>query len=159
MTIMRVKYSTIGPITPSAFGMAVCDTLSSGVRVVIHAGPEPNLFPATYKRLADNVKGQHGGSACDEYRAASCFRDDRQALACVTIAITSLPAQGAFIDPHNPRGLVTEACPIKVGTWNSTYRIYANQHFHKLCFQRRLTDKPLAVTYIIIKEILRYISP
>ena len=48
---------------PQRVWNAVCDTLSSGVRVVIHAGPEPNLFPATYKRLADNVKGQHGGSA------------------------------------------------------------------------------------------------
>ena len=48
---------------PQQVWNAVCQTLNSGVRVIIHAGPEPNLFPATYKRLADNVNGQHGGSA------------------------------------------------------------------------------------------------
>ena len=43
---------------PQQVWSAVCNTLSSGVRTVIHVGPEPNLFPATYKRLADNVVGQ-----------------------------------------------------------------------------------------------------
>ena len=40
----------------------VCETLASGIRVIIHVGPEPNLFPATYKRLADNVLGQDRAS-------------------------------------------------------------------------------------------------
>ena len=33
------------------------------VRVVVHVGPEPNLFPATYKRLADNVRTQKEGTS------------------------------------------------------------------------------------------------
>ena len=37
----------------------VCETLSTGIRVIVHVGPEPNLFPATYKRLADNISRQN----------------------------------------------------------------------------------------------------
>ena len=48
---------------PQRVWNAVCDTLSAGVRVVVHVGPEPNLFPATYKRLADNVRTQKEGTS------------------------------------------------------------------------------------------------
>ena len=44
---------------PQLVWETVCETLASGIRVIIHVGPEPNLFPATYKRLADNVLGQN----------------------------------------------------------------------------------------------------
>ncbi|QDV35380.1 ACP S-malonyltransferase [Tautonia plasticadhaerens] len=30
-------------------------TLSSGIRLVVHVGPDPTLIPATFKRLGDNV--------------------------------------------------------------------------------------------------------
>ena len=43
---------------PQQVWSTVCDTLSQGVKCVVHVGPEPNLFPATYKRLADNITGQ-----------------------------------------------------------------------------------------------------
>ena len=35
---------------------AVQETLNQGTELVIHVGPEPNLIPATYKRLRDNVQ-------------------------------------------------------------------------------------------------------
>ncbi|MBX7166332.1 MAG: hypothetical protein K1X74_08270 [Pirellulales bacterium] len=34
------------------------ETLASGVDLIIHVGPTPNLIPATFKRLSDNVTGQ-----------------------------------------------------------------------------------------------------
>jgi [acyl-carrier-protein] S-malonyltransferase len=37
---------------------AICETLSMGIETVIHIGPEPNLIPATFERLAENVKAQ-----------------------------------------------------------------------------------------------------
>src|SRR5262249_36353368 len=35
----------------------VC-VLSAGVRTVVHVGPSPNLIPATFTRLAEDVRGQ-----------------------------------------------------------------------------------------------------
>jgi [acyl-carrier-protein] S-malonyltransferase len=40
---------------PQLLWDAVLETLTSGVEVIIHVGPDPNMIPATYKRLTDNV--------------------------------------------------------------------------------------------------------
>jgi [acyl-carrier-protein] S-malonyltransferase len=39
----------------------IVSVLSAGVRTVIHVGPAPNLIPATFKRLAEDVRGQLDG--------------------------------------------------------------------------------------------------
>jgi [acyl-carrier-protein] S-malonyltransferase len=36
-------------------------TLSSGIDTVLHVGPEPNLIPATFNRLSENVRQQVSG--------------------------------------------------------------------------------------------------
>ena len=46
---------------PQRLWDAVYETLSSGITTVIHVGPEPNLFPATFHRLSDNVREQTAG--------------------------------------------------------------------------------------------------
>jgi [acyl-carrier-protein] S-malonyltransferase len=33
-------------------------TLASGVETIVHVGPEPNIFPDTFKRIAVNVANQ-----------------------------------------------------------------------------------------------------
>lgn len=38
----------------------IYDTLVSGVEVVVHVGPSPNLLPATFERLSNNVNRQFG---------------------------------------------------------------------------------------------------
>jgi [acyl-carrier-protein] S-malonyltransferase len=43
---------------PQRLWDAVQATLSSGTEVVVHVGPEPNLIPATFRRLAFNVAAQ-----------------------------------------------------------------------------------------------------
>ncbi len=40
---------------PQRLWDAVCLTLSSGVQCVVHVGPEPNVIPATFQRLSDNI--------------------------------------------------------------------------------------------------------
>ncbi len=35
--------------------------MAAGVDTVIHVGPEPNLIPATFKRLSEDVRGQLKG--------------------------------------------------------------------------------------------------
>lgn len=46
---------------PQKLWDVVYETLSIGVDVVVHIGPEPNLIPATFKRLSDNVTAQLKG--------------------------------------------------------------------------------------------------
>ena len=43
---------------PQRLWDAIYETLAMGISTVIHIGPEPNLIPATFKRLADNVAQQ-----------------------------------------------------------------------------------------------------
>jgi [acyl-carrier-protein] S-malonyltransferase len=46
---------------PQRLWDAVAYVLSEAVETVIHVGPAPNLIPATFKRLSDNVRSQLGG--------------------------------------------------------------------------------------------------
>ena len=39
----------------------VYETLASGAEAVVHVGPDPNLIPATFKRISDNVAEQLAG--------------------------------------------------------------------------------------------------
>jgi [acyl-carrier-protein] S-malonyltransferase len=58
---------------PQRLWDAVYETLASGVTVVIHVGPDPNVTPATFHRLSDNVVQQTSGRSLGSYglRAAA----------------------------------------------------------------------------------------
>lgn len=45
---------------PQLLWDAISETLAGGVDLVIHAGPAPNLIPATFERLSNNVTKQRG---------------------------------------------------------------------------------------------------
>jgi [acyl-carrier-protein] S-malonyltransferase len=45
---------------PQRLWDVIYDTLASGVEQVIHVGPQPNLIPATFARLSNNVSKQMG---------------------------------------------------------------------------------------------------
>lgn len=46
---------------PQRLWDAICETLSNGITTVIHVGPAPNVIPATFRRLAENVLQQMTG--------------------------------------------------------------------------------------------------
>jgi len=48
---------------PQRLWDAVYETLASGIETVIHVGPDPNLIPATFNRLRDNVQAQLTGNS------------------------------------------------------------------------------------------------
>jgi [acyl-carrier-protein] S-malonyltransferase len=48
---------------PQRLWDAVCETLASGVTTVVHVGPEPNVIPATFHRLSDNIAQQTAGNS------------------------------------------------------------------------------------------------
>src|SRR5436190_13714824 len=43
---------------PQRLWEAVCEVLARDVKTIIHIGPEPNLIPATFKRLSENIAAQ-----------------------------------------------------------------------------------------------------
>ena len=45
---------------PQLLWDVICETLNSGVDLVVHAGPAPNLIPATFDRISNNVTKQLG---------------------------------------------------------------------------------------------------
>lgn len=58
---------------PQRLWDAVYETLASGTTVVIHVGPDPNVTPATFHRISDNVLQQTSGRSLGSYgmRAAA----------------------------------------------------------------------------------------
>lgn len=46
---------------PQRLWNMVYETLATGVDTVVHVGPAPNIIPATFKRLAEDVRGQLAG--------------------------------------------------------------------------------------------------
>ncbi|MBP85502.1 MAG: ACP S-malonyltransferase [Planctomycetaceae bacterium] len=46
---------------PQLLWEAVYETLSAGIHTIIHVGPEPNIIPATFKRLQENVEAETKG--------------------------------------------------------------------------------------------------
>jgi [acyl-carrier-protein] S-malonyltransferase len=46
---------------PQRLWDAIYETLASGVTTAIHVGPDPNLIPATFNRLSENVQEQTKG--------------------------------------------------------------------------------------------------
>ena len=51
---------------PQRLWDAVYETLSAHVETVIHVGPAPNLIPATFNRLRDNVQAQLTGNSLNK---------------------------------------------------------------------------------------------
>jgi [acyl-carrier-protein] S-malonyltransferase len=48
---------------PQRLWDAVYETLACGITTVIHVGPDPNLIPATFNRLSDNIVQQTSGKS------------------------------------------------------------------------------------------------
>jgi [acyl-carrier-protein] S-malonyltransferase len=46
---------------PQRLWDGIYELLSMGIEVIIHVGPDPNLLPATFKRLSDNVISELNG--------------------------------------------------------------------------------------------------
>jgi [acyl-carrier-protein] S-malonyltransferase len=54
--------------------------LTRGIETVVHVGPEPNIIPATYKRLRDNIEMETKGSIGMRAITAAVRRSWIQAL-------------------------------------------------------------------------------
>ncbi|MCE9605403.1 MAG: ACP S-malonyltransferase [Planctomycetia bacterium] len=52
---------------PQRLWDGICEILASGAETVVHIGPDPNLLPATFQRLSDNVRAQMGGNWLNQW--------------------------------------------------------------------------------------------
>lgn len=76
---------------PQRLWDAVYETLAMGVRTVIHVGPAPNIIPATYKRLADNVRQQTQDHFSMRMLSAAARRDWLKAVLPQRAALLRAP--------------------------------------------------------------------
>lgn len=63
---------------PQRLWDAVYETLATGIETVIHVGPEPNLIPATFNRLRDNVQAQLTGNSLNKFGLRAMARAVRR---------------------------------------------------------------------------------
>jgi [acyl-carrier-protein] S-malonyltransferase len=84
---------------PQRLWDVIYETLNLGVETIVHVGPEPNLLPATYRRLSDNVKNQVAGNV--GLRAV-------QGMANRPWLKTLLPSRAALLRAPNIEHIVLE---------------------------------------------------
>ena len=65
---------------PQRLWEAVCEVLARDVKTIIHVGPEPNLIPATFKRLSENIVAQTQNSLSMRALSAAARRPWLQAV-------------------------------------------------------------------------------
>lgn len=80
---------------PQRLWDVVYEVLSMGIETVVHVGPDPNLLPATFKRLSDNVTAQMSHTTWGQWglRAASGihFRSWLRGLLRTRVALLRAP--------------------------------------------------------------------
>ena len=77
----------------------IYECLAAGVETIVHVGPEPNLMPATFRRLSSNVKDQVAGNF--GLRAVQGMAN-RPWLAAI------MPSRAALLRAPNIRHIVLE---------------------------------------------------
>jgi [acyl-carrier-protein] S-malonyltransferase len=76
---------------PQRLWDVVYETLAMGIRTVVHVGPAPNIIPATYKRLADNVRQQTQNNLSMRMLSAAARRPWLKALLPQRAALLRAP--------------------------------------------------------------------
>ena len=88
---------------PQRLWDAMCETLAAGVESIVHIGPEPNLIPATFARLSENVVQQNGGRSPASYGRRAVSRMLKRPW------LTSLlPARAALLRAPYVRHVILE---------------------------------------------------
>jgi [acyl-carrier-protein] S-malonyltransferase len=88
---------------PQRLWEAVYETLSARVETVIHVGPGPNLVPATFHRLSDNVQAQLTGNSLNKLGLRAMARAVRRPWLTAL-----LPSRTALLRAPTVRHIVLE---------------------------------------------------
>ena len=88
---------------PQRLWDAVYETLASGIETVIHVGPDPNLIPATFNRLRDNVQAQLTGNSLNKLGLRAMARVARRPWLTAL-----LPSRTALLRAPTVRHIILE---------------------------------------------------
>ena len=88
---------------PQRLWDALYETLSSHVETLIHVGPAPNLIPATFNRLRDNVQAQLTGNSLNKLGLRAMARAVRRPWLTAL-----LPSRTALLRAPTVRHIVLE---------------------------------------------------
>jgi [acyl-carrier-protein] S-malonyltransferase len=88
---------------PQRLWDAVCETLAADVQTILHLGPEPNVIPATFQRLADNVQQLKDGNSLESYGYRAIT-----SLARRPWLASMLPARAALLRAPYVRHVIVE---------------------------------------------------
>ncbi|MBI3838774.1 MAG: ACP S-malonyltransferase [Planctomycetia bacterium] len=88
---------------PQRLWDAVYETLASGIETVIHVGPAPNLIPATFNRLRDNVQAQLTGNSLNSLGLRAMARAVRRPW-----LTTLLPSRTALLRAPTVEHIILE---------------------------------------------------
>lgn len=77
---------------PQRLWDAVCETLAADVKTLVHVGPEPNVIPATFTRLSENIRQQ-----TDKHSIGSYGRRAMAGMARHPWLSALLPARAALL--------------------------------------------------------------
>jgi len=88
---------------PQRLWDVVYETLAGGATTIIHVGPEPNLIPATFHRLSDNVAGTNGRALDRQPR-----HEGRRGLARRPWLSALLPTRTALLRAPTVRHVILE---------------------------------------------------
>jgi [acyl-carrier-protein] S-malonyltransferase len=86
---------------PQRLWDAVSEMLAMGIDTVVHVGPEPNLVPATIKRLADNVTTQLGAKSWEGVGLRAVSRAVRRPWLAKILPIRSSLLRAPFVRQVN----------------------------------------------------------
>jgi [acyl-carrier-protein] S-malonyltransferase len=89
----------------------VYETLMAGVNLVVHVGPEPNLIPATFKRLSDNVSEQLSGKTWKSFGLRAASHMVRRAWLTPLLSSRAALLRAPFVDHCNLEDWLLEQKP------------------------------------------------
>ena len=90
---------------PQRLWDAVYETLASGIETVIHVGPSPNLIPATFNRLRENVQAQLTGNSLNSLGLRAMARAVRRPWLTALLAVAHGLVASAGRRAHHSRRL------------------------------------------------------
>ncbi|MGD9721191.1 MAG: hypothetical protein AB7O59_03940 [Pirellulales bacterium] len=88
---------------PQRLWDAVYETLAQRIETVIHVGPDPNLIPATFHRLRDNVQAQLTGNSLNKLGLRAMARAARRPWLTAL-----LPSRTALLRAPTVRHIILE---------------------------------------------------
>jgi [acyl-carrier-protein] S-malonyltransferase len=88
---------------PQRLWDGICEVLASDVKTILHFGPEPNLIPATFARLRENIQALGHGHWAQTYGMKAVTSMARRPWLA-----TILPARAALLRAPFVRHVVVE---------------------------------------------------